>query len=196
MTQDQGEGVAADEPLPSLVEDAAAGEPHQHQEQTVHASIEPSDFEPQESQLQPDLSEEDAMAEAMKESLMQHEIEEAEKHQYDAYQLQDQEYEPDLVCQSVTERLSTPLSPASSTASLSITDSMLSCVPALWTDICPAERPADQRAANEFRARSAICGCRRELPDQDTRKLSLPVQWLGSSYSLESCKNTRILAII
>jgi len=102
MSQDQGEGVAANEPLPSMVEDAAAGESHQHQEQTVHASIEPSDFDPQQSQLQSDLSEEDAMAEAMKESLMQHEREEAEKHQYDAYQLQDQEYEPDLVRQPVT----------------------------------------------------------------------------------------------
>jgi len=37
---------------------------------------------------------------------MQHEREEAEKHQYDAYQLQDQEYEPDLVCQPVTRVIS------------------------------------------------------------------------------------------
>jgi len=96
MTHDNGKDIAADDAL-SSIESSAAGEHNQKEDQTVHESIEPSDFDQQQSQLQPHLSEEDAMAEAMKESLMQHEKEEAEKHQYDAYQLQDQEYEPDLV---------------------------------------------------------------------------------------------------
>jgi len=101
MTQDAGKGTAANEPVPSIEQDVAADGRHQYQEQTVHTSNEPSNIDPQQTQLQPELSEDDAMAEAMKESLMQHEKEEAEKHQYDAYQLQDQEYEPDLVCQPV-----------------------------------------------------------------------------------------------
>jgi membrane glycosyltransferase len=103
MAPDEGKQITADEPVPSVEEDGAAGDQHHQQDQTEHAPNEPININPQQSQLQPDLSEDDAMAEAMKESLMQHEKEEGEKHQYDAYQLQDQEYEPDLVCRAVNQ---------------------------------------------------------------------------------------------